>query len=312
MGIANPENATTLATGQVLATHALRDDLMAVLFPRGGVLPSELLQSRVKLKLQVLTSGLEMALLDTGVQQLRSWDLLSESGLLREPALIDFALSRIAEDRLRHNIQIASESSLLAQLPVALLGHKNDRLSEMARRLLHAEQISVFDDGLLYRRLGNETLHMLCWRVVAALLECNAAQKGALTAAAQALLSAQDEAVNPSAIARKLVFFLGQEYRAELVDPGKAGLQLFVASLDQEYGLGSDFLLRVIGGDDGAPLLLLLKGQNLTVDAATGIMSVLHPNGGDLATLEWQRCYQTIDTVDARAAIGSWTDGLAE
>ena len=109
LGIANPEDAVTLATGQVVATHALRDDLMAVLFPRGGELPSELLQSRVKLKLQALTSGIERALLPRGPEQLQSWSLLSESGLLREPALIDFALSRIAEDKLLQNIKLATD-----------------------------------------------------------------------------------------------------------------------------------------------------------------------------------------------------------
>lgn len=312
MGIANPEDAVTLATGQVLATHALRDDLMAVLFPRGGILPSELLQSRVKLKLQALTLGVERALLPQGTEQWQSWSLLSESGLLREPVLIDFALSRIAEDRLLHNIKIASGSSVLGQLPVALLGHDNDRMSEMARKLLHAEQISASNDSQLFQRLDSETLHLLCWRVVAALLEGNAADNEALSAAAQTLLSSHDASLNPSAIARKLVFFLGQEYREELAEPCKAGLNLFVASLDQDYGLGSDFLLRLISSEHIAPLLVLLKGQGLSVDTVTEIIPALRGNTADTASPHWQSSYAELDPVEARAAIMSWNAGAKE
>lgn len=306
MGIANPEDAVTLATSQVLATHALRDDLMAVLFPRGTALPSELLQSRVRLKLQALTSGIERALLPKGAKQLQSWNLLSESGLLREPALIDFALSRIAEDKLLHNIQLASGSSILGQLPVTLLGHDNHRLSEMARKLLHAEQISASDDSQLFQRLGSEALHLLCWRVVATLLESKAAEKEALTEAAQTLLSSHDADINPSTIARKLVFFLGQDYREEFADPRKSGLYLYAAALDQEYGLGCDFLLRLIGSEHVAPLLLLLKGQSLSADEVTEIIPALRGNSADNAVPDWQAVYAELNAVEARVAIASW------
>ena len=312
LGIANPEDAVAMANGQVFATHALRDDLMAVLFPRGGSLPSELLQSRVKLKLQALTSGIERALLKAEPERLQSWNLLSESGLLRERALIDFALSRIAEDTLRHNIEAASNSSILDQLPVTLLGHDNDRLSEMARNLLHAEQMSASDDSHLFQRLDSETLHLLCWRVVAALLECKAAENEALSAAAQTVLIEHDNDLNPSAIARKLVFFLGQEYRQQLADPCKAGLHLFVASLDQDYGLGGDFLLRLIGGEHPAPLLLLLKGQSLSADDVAEILPVLRGNSGDTSSFHWGAVYDALDAVEARAAIASWRSGATE
>lgn len=312
MGIANSEDAVALATGQVLATHALRDDLMAVLFPRGGALPSELLQSRVKLKLQAVTLGVERVLLPTGQERLHSWSPLSESGLLREPALVDFALSRIAEDKLLRNIKIASGSSVLGQLPVTLLGQGNDRLSEMARKLLHAEQMSVSDDSKLFQRLDSETLHLLCWRVVAALLESNAAENEMLSEAAHTLLSMHDADLNPSTIARKLVFFLGQEYREELTDPCKAGLNLFVASLDQDYALGSDFLLRLIGSEHVAPMLVLLKGQGLSVDKATEIIPALRGNTADTASLDWQAAYAKLDPVEARAAIMSWNAGATE
>ena len=311
MGIANPEDAVTLAADQVLATHALRDDLMAVLFPRGGALPSELLQSRVKLKLQALTSGIERALLPQSAEKSRSWSLLAESGLLREPVLIDFALSRIGEDKLLQNMKIATGSSILGQLPVALLGQDNDRLSEMARKLLHAEQKAASDDNQLFQRLDSETLHLLCWRVVAALLESKAAENERLSEAAHTLLSAHDADLNPSAIARKLVFFLGQEYREELTDPCKAGLNLYVAALDQVYGLGSDFLLRLISSEHLAPLLVLLKGQGVSADQINEIIPALRGNTTDAALPDWQSAYAALNPVEARAAIMSWNADIA-
>ncbi len=312
MGIANPEDAVTMAAGQVIATHAQRDDLMAVLFPRSGFLPSELLQSRVKLKLQVLISGIERVLLGRDAERFQSWDLLSESGLLREPSLIDFALSRIAEDKLRNNIQLASNASILGQLPVTLLGHGNVRLSAMARTFLHAEQMSAADDNQLFQRLESETLHLLCWRVVAALIECNVGENEALSDAAQTLLATHEDDLNLSAIARKIVFFLGQDYRAELKDPRKAGLHLFIASLDQDYSLGSDFLLRLIGGDHVAPLLLLLKGQSVSADDMAQIVSAFRGNGVGGNTQDWRPVYAALDSVEARAAIASWKSGFAQ
>ncbi len=306
MGIANPEDAVTLATGQILATYALRDDLLAVLFPRGNNLPSELLQSRVRLKLQALTLSIEQALLGETSQHAQSWGLLSASGLLRQPALIEFALSRTVEDALRTNIQSAFGISVLGQLPVVLLAHENERLSEMARKLLHAEQMSVSDNSQLFQRLDSETLHLLCWRVVAALLEGKVAENVELSEAAQTLLSTHDADLNPLAIARKLVFFLGQDYRQELADPRKSGLNLFVASLDQDYGLGSDFLLRLIGSEQVAPLLLLLKGQSLSTDEVAEIILALRGNNADNAIPDWQPVYAALDPVEARAAIASW------
>jgi hypothetical protein len=307
LGIATSEDAVTLATHQVLATHALRDNLMAVLFPRGEGLPSELLQSRVKLKLQSLVLGIERALLSSDVTRSLSWDILSDAGLLREPELIDFALSRIAEDRLQDSVQSASSASILGQLPAKLLSHENDRLSEMARTLLYAEQISASDESQLFHRLDSELLHLLCWRVVAALLELRAADNEILTAAAHALLANHQAESNPAAMARKLVFFLGHEFRAELNDPLQSGLHLFVASLDQDYALGNDFLLRLIGGDYVAPLLLLLKGQSLAATEAAAILSALRANvAGKDSVDDWHTLYEALDPVEARAAVAAW------
>jgi hypothetical protein len=154
--------------------------------------------------------------------------------------------------------------------------------------------------------LDSETLHLLCWRVVAALLEGKVANNETLSVAAQTFLSTHDANLNPLAIARKLVFFLGQDYGQELADPRKSGLSLFVASLDQDYGLGSDFLLRLLGSEHITPLLLLLKGQSLSAADVAEIMPALRGNSAGNAIADWQNVYATLDPVEVRAAIASW------
>ena len=306
LGIANPEMCVTMANGQVRATHALRDDLLAVLFPHSGVLPSELLQSRVRVKLKALTSGIQRALLPDDDEDPDGWESLSESGLLREAALIDFALARIAEDQLRTNLRSNQTPSPLSQLPVTLLSHENERLAEMARTLLHAEQKGAADDHALYHRLKSEHLHQLCWRVVAALIDNHAADSRTLSASAHVLLANHHSNLDPMAIARKLIFFLGPEYRDLAKDPGHAGLYLFVASLGREYNLDDDFVIRLIGETHSAPLSLLLRGQEIDPDAALGIMATLQGKTALAEMPELRDQYMSIAPVEARATIDSW------
>lgn len=310
MGIANPDNCVAMATGQVRAAQALRDDLLAALFPHSGSAPSELLQSRVKLKLKLLTFGIERALLKSGPEQHQSWNTLSESGLLREGALVDFALSRIAEDKLQNALQSVVKSSALSQLPVILLGHSNERLAAIARTLLHAEHVAATDDAILYHRLDSELLHLLCWRVVAALLECKAADTDTLSNAANALLAEHHSRLNPLAIARKVVFFLGSEYRVSMRDPRSSGLLLFVAWMDRDYNLGCDFILRLIGGGHVAPLLLLLKGQETETHTALEIVIALRSAFGNSDMPDIRDAYLAIDPIEARVAIETWRENL--
>jgi hypothetical protein len=305
LGIADPNDYLGLATGQVHAAYALRDDLLAVLFPRGGTVPSELLQTRVKLKLLALVDGIERDLLGAESGSTRSWDMLSQAGLLREKALVHFALARIAEDRLRHNMYVAGEATALAQLPTALLNHENARLSDMARKLLAAEQLG---DDKLYLRLESERLHQLCWRIVAALQEGGVSDHQQLTVAANALLADHDGDNNPAAVSRKLVFFLGAEHRDALAEPRKAGISLFVAAMSDEYGLESDLLFRLIGEASTAPLLIMLKGKDVAVEQLPGILAVLRgPKNGD-ASPELGNIYAQLDPIEARATIAAWDD----
>jgi hypothetical protein len=309
LGIANPEDYLDIASSEVRAANALRDDLLAVLFPNGTALPTELLQTRVKLKLQALVSSIESAVEGADLHG-RSWDLLASSGLLRESELIDFALARVAEDRLQKRLMTSGGVSMLAQLPTTLLAHDNAKIANMARTLLRAEQMGL-DDDQLFRRLDPAQLHLLCWRIVAALQDAVDVENPDLTLRAQALLQQHDGGTNPATIARKLVFFLGSEWRKDLLDPRKAGLHLFVACLSQEFGIASDPLLRLIVEGSVAPLLLLLKGCDVPIEHLPATLTALRGIDGTEASPDVAQIYAALDVIDARAQIANWAEEMA-
>jgi hypothetical protein len=308
LGINDPDAYLDLAHGEIREAFALRDDLLAMLFPHVSIAPSELLQTRVKIKLRALVDGIECQLLDCKTGQGSSWDVLAKSGLLRESGLIHFALARIAEDQLRQNMLASGNAAILSQLPVILLGHENIRLRDMAKQFLSAEQLAASGDHGLFQRLETDQLHLLCWRVVAVLQEMQQTENSKLIDAAQTLLSAHDDLHNPAAIARKLVFFLGPEYRASYYDPHSAGPHMFVAALAQDYGLESDLVFRLIAEGSAAPLLLMLKGQGVPVEHLPGILAVLRGTDNGDASPDLGNIYGMLDPVEARAAVAKWLD----
>jgi hypothetical protein len=309
LDINNADDYLEAATSQVRAAFALRDDLLAVLFPRGETAPSELLQTQVKLKVLALVNSIERRLLGTADSTTHSWDMLAKAGLLREVSLIQFALARIAEDQITRNIQAAGDAMILSQLPTRLLAHDNEHLAEMARKLINAEQRVRQSDAQLYHGLDSENLHLLAWRVVAALQQ-HSRDKEKLVNKANALLSEHDGTQNPFAIARKLVFFLGSEHNKSLIDPRKAGLSLFVAALAQNYGLDSDLLLRLIGETSAGPLLLMLKGNGVAVEQLPAILSVLRGSAQADTSPDLGSIYSMIDPINARATVAGWADSV--
>jgi hypothetical protein len=308
LGNISPEDYLAMAISQVDAAHALRDDLLSALFPRGVTPPSELLQTRVKLKLLSLVDGIERELTGNTDHQTRSWETLAQSGLLREKRLVHFALARIAEDQIRSNMHAMNGASaiVLGQLPTVLLAHENERLADMGRSLLNAEHLAYSGDEHLYRRLPDDQLHLLCWRIVAVLQQANAADDKELVARGQGLLAAHQIDQNPANIARKLVFFLGSDHRETLMDPRKAGLQLFVATLVQEYSLDADLVLRLFHESSPAPLLLMLKGVAVSVEQLPGFMAILRGTRSEDLTHDLIETYGALNTIEARAAISHW------
>jgi hypothetical protein len=297
----HPPDFLEMANGQVRAAHALRDDLLAVLFPHGDVPPSELLQTRVKLKLLALVDGIERQLLGQSGEQ-RSWEMLARSGLLREKALVHFALARIAEERILRSMQVAGATTL-AQLPARLLQSDNPNIAEMAGKLLQAEAKS--SDDMLYLRLNAEMLHLLVWRVVAVLQQSALVDNQALTENAKAMLAAHDPDVDQSSAARKLAFFLGPDYREELLQPEKAGLSLFVAGLSQSSAMDSDLVYRLLYEGALEPLALLLRANDRDIEQLKQISLVLRGKEHDMSAELVER-FAGVDAVDARAAISGW------
>lgn len=304
MGIANPETIMEIADGEVRVANALRDDLLAALFPHGDEPPSELLQTRVKLKLQTVVAGIQ-AELGAEAALAKNWDILARSGLLREKALIEFALSRMAEEKLQKQLSQSGEASPLAQLPASLLGHENARIAEMAKKLLRAEQVAQ-EERYLFKRLAPEQLHQLCWRVVAVLQSEASAEPAELHSKAQAMLSAHNADDNPAAVSRKLAFFLGSDWQPELADPRKAGLHLFMAMLSQTLSLPTDQLLRLIAEGGSEPTLLMLKAINVPAADVPAILRALRAPEIGPDTDQLAETYDNLDIIEVRAQIATW------
>ena len=302
MALQIPEDIMAMADSRVQAAQHLRGDLLDVLFPRAGTPPSEMLQVEVKLVLQQLVLSIEQRLVGDDRRRPESWETLSFSALLREPELIDFALARLAERRLRARLAKAGTAAQLAQLPARLLGHEQPRLAELGRALLQAEQKHLDGHSILHERLPPEALHQLCWRIVAALHPEGASEP--LLSAAKTLLEGRSADHNPLALAEKLLFFLGPEYRDELASPSKVGLSLFVAGLARDAGLECDRILQLIDDEEDAPLLLLLRACGLTPAGVESTIITLR----ERAESGVADRFAAIDPVEARAMIAKWQE----
>jgi hypothetical protein len=256
---------TDAATAQAATLRLFADDVACLLFPRTSVVPSEELLATVRLTLHGLVSGIEIALgvLEAG-ENPRSWDLLCRSGLLREPALIDYCLARIAEDRILSRID-GSGPAIVQQLPARLLHNADPLLSETARSLLAAENHSRRNDAqALCAQLPPELLHLLSWRVVAALKTdpaTSAKADGSIESACAKMLSGRKEVSSLQPSAAKLVYFLPEELRAELDDPVSAGLSMFVASIAMRTGLAADVVYRLIDGEQLEAFLIMMRAS---------------------------------------------------
>jgi hypothetical protein len=299
-----PDDILAMANSRVHAAHLLRGDLLDVLFPRGGVPPSEMLQVQVKVILQQLVLGIERALCGDGRIRAESWEALSMAALLREPGLVDFALARFAEARLREKLAAGGSQMPLTQLPAKLLGSDHDRLTELARALLDAEQFGAGKGAPLHNRLAPELLHQLCWRIVAALKPDGIDDK--LVTAANLFLEKHDSDRDPFAVAEKLIFFLGPDYRDDVIDLRRAGLSLFVAGLARDTGLGCDRIVQLIDDSSPAPLMLLLRAIGASLDAVSALLATLGMSGLD----RLEDRYSAIDAVEARAVMAGWREEL--
>ena len=289
----------------------LCEDLVQLLFPRVEHAPSEATQSAVRLLLQRLVRGIEQGL---GISQEssipKSWDILCRSGLLREQALVEFALARIAEEQISSRIN-DGKPEIFNQIAAQLLSCKDTVLAQAARNLLIAESaIERQTAESLLLQMPAELLHMILWRVVA-VFQSGAVDGGSdYVKRGNVLLSAHDESLTAGATAAKLVYFLPDDIRPDLNDPLRAGLSLYVGGLAWEFRLSHDRVLRFIDEEPVAPLLVLLRARGTDAQSAISISLYLRGERADdyrLPILLAQ--YEAIDAELARSTILQWRLG---
>jgi hypothetical protein len=268
------------AFANAAATRMLADDVACLLFPHSGILPSEELQTSVRLVLKAIISAVETELgvvPDGPLPQ--SWEMLSRSGLLREPGLIDYCLARIAERRIRQRIE-GDSLRKLEQLPARLLRNDNPLLAEAARNILVAETRShPFDGRALLGQLPIEQLHPLAWRVVAVLQtnksEASDVADSSLVGACQAMLGRRNDAAIQQTAAAKLVYFLPAEMQAKLADPISAGVPVFVAALSARTAVSADLIYRYFDGESAAAPLVLMRAAGFDSASALACLQLL-------------------------------------
>lgn len=241
-------------------------DVSAMMFPSGHRMPSEQMIFAAKAKLRMIVKGIEAELTDRGNSPSdgqdvdpESWNLLVQSGFLKDAGLIDFILARHAEDRLTASLLGRAEISVTEQLPARLMSEADAALADAAQALLASENLLRYSPQLLYRELPPEYLHLLVWRIVAALQVTGGGRNTEQIARARLLLAVQDESQSGRVAARKIIHFLPPKYHGDALDPERSGLAVFVAALSAETALEHDHILRLIDGHSMAPLAALLR-----------------------------------------------------
>ena len=260
-------NLITVGVLHARDVHALCNDVSAMIFPTAVSPPTEALISAVTSKLVALVSDIEAQLCEEEIGQIsgmpQTWSLLAKSGFLRERDLVDFVLARVAEDRLEQKLEGSTR-----QLPAKLLDHLDPNIAEAAQALLAADSLHRRARRFSYQALRPELLHQLCWRIVAALEVAHGHRSAPVIANARSLLSDYDEGRTAAAAARKIVYFLGEDYCAELMDPSLAGVQLFIAHLANKLAIEQDHILHLIDINSSAPFAIMLRALGWNAEQA--------------------------------------------
>lgn len=253
-GFEENESLTTVAATYARDILELCTDVAAVIFPTAINPPRESVINSVSAKLFQLVADLEMKLLSWASSPAPlTWEILSKSGFLRDPDLIDFILARVIEDQLD-----ACISPSRSRLPDRLLDHADGNIADSAQMLLAADSLHRWGAGHTYLALPPELLHRLCWRIVAAAEVVEGIERPSVYASAKSILSQYSEAFRSQDAARKIVHFAEKEMAASFLDPDVAGLHLHVAALSSKLDLDHDHALRLIGAESLGPYALML------------------------------------------------------
>lgn len=283
--------------------HACCADVGTVLFPSAMVPPSEAVISAVSAKLRQIVSDIEFALVkDDAGQTSTTWEMLTRSGFLREPDLIDFVLARVAEDRLSPMANVNP-----TQMANRLLDHPNAVIVEAGKTLLAADSLHHHSVRRSYLMLTPELLHKICWRVVAALEVAHNVRQMDVIEAAKTIIANFSEANRAQSAARKIVHFSSEIERSELLKPELAGLHLHVAALSTILNLGHDHVVRLIDSGSSTPYAIMLAGAGVAkADAAKAIYTFR----GDVITLHeagiFDAGYEALQQQAVQAEITKW------
>ena len=288
---------------------ALCTDIAAVIFPTAVNPPTESTISAVSAKLIRLVADLEARLLSRRNPHFpMTWEILSKSGFLREPDLIDFILARVAEDRL--SACIAQDKVKSASV---YLDDQNGVLADAAQTLLAAESLHKAGAGNTYLGLTSELLYKLTWQIVAAIEICEGARQPDTILAAKSLLSGFCEADRAQDAARKIVHFSEESNQTFISYPDIFGLHLHVAALSADLELDQDHILRLIDSSSSAPYAVMLAACSI---AKTQALKNIFLFRGDLISPReagiFDAGYSDIEVEDARVQVGFWASSRAQ
>lgn len=299
--VGQKEDFLSVARAHARDADILCLDVAAAIFPSALHPASEATISAVSVKLLTIIRDIEASLSD-GSNDPQIWQLLARSGFLREPDLVDFALARVAEDRIEALLG-ADHPSMVTKL----LDHANVNVVDAAKVLLAADSLHRHSKGASYRAMPPELLHKTVWRVVAAMEVTRGTRSAKVIDAARNVIASYDEAATARVAARKLVHFVGPEVHGSLRDPKQAGLHLFVAALGVELSLEHDHILRIIDFDSALPLIVMLAGAGFAKANALGLVLEIRTQkliAREAAFFEVE--YAGIDADAARQEIASW------
>lgn len=260
------EDLLTVATAHARDVDALCLDVAAIIFPSAMHSPSEATISAVSVKLLQIVRDIEVKLAGE-TREPKTWPLLVRSGFLRDTALVDFAMARVAEDRLHERLGNGQPAFVNG-----LLDHPDNNVAEAAQILLAADSLHLRAQGRTYLNLPPELLHKSCWRVVAALEVSQGERSDEVIQAAHGLIGSYNEAHTAPAAARKIIHFLGDDMRSDLLDPHKIGVHLFVAQLSGKLNLEHDHILRIMDFESAFGFMVMLAAIGLAKRDALHIL----------------------------------------
>lgn len=302
ISVGHNDDLLSVATAHARDADALCLDVAAIIFPSATLSPSEATISAVSVKLLQIIRDIETRIAGDA-REPKTWPLLVRSGFLRETALVDYAMARVAEDRL--DARLGMHQRVFVN---DLLDHADSGIVDAAQILLAADSLHLRAQGRTYLSLPPELLYKSCWRVVAALEVSQGDRSDEVIKAAHDLIALYDEARTAPSAARKIVHFLGDDMRGDLLDPQKCGVHLFVAQLSAALNLEHDHILRIMDFESAFAFMIMLAAVALPKpDALKILLDLRGPMLTPREAAVFETSYAGIGTQAALNTVASWS-----